>query len=103
MQTRNRFLDDFARLASGAMGAAAGVKGEVEGRLHQQFERILADMDLVTREEFDAVKAMAQKAREEQEALNDRLRALERELQAKGKARPASGKRPSTRKSTAKT
>ncbi len=86
MQIENRFLDDLARIASGAMGAAAGMKGEVETRLRRQLERILANMDLVRREEFDAVKAMAAKARAEQEVLAERVTALEAGLE-KPKAR----------------
>jgi len=77
MQTQNRLLDDLARVATSALGVAAGMRGEIETRLRDQFERILSNMDLVTREEFDAVKAMAAKAREEQEDLAARLAALE--------------------------
>ena len=77
MQTQNRLLDDLARVASGALGVAAGMRAEVEARLRDQFERVLAQLDLVTREEFDAVKAMAVKAREEQEVLTARLTELE--------------------------
>ena len=82
MQTQNRLLDDLARVATGALGVAAGMRGEIEARLRDQFERILARMDLVTREEFDAVKAMAAKARAEQERLEDRLAVLEAKLAA---------------------
>ena len=77
MQINNRLLDDLARVASGALGVAAGVKGEVEALLRQRFERILTDMDLVGREEFEAVKAMAAKARAEQEALAEKVARLE--------------------------
>jgi hypothetical protein len=77
MQTQNRLLDDLARVASGALGVAAGMRAEVEARLREQFERVLAELDLVPREEFDAVKAMAVKAREEQEVLAERLARLE--------------------------
>ncbi|MHA1601358.1 MAG: accessory factor UbiK family protein [Alphaproteobacteria bacterium] len=80
MQTQNRLLDDLARVATGALGVAAGMRGEIEARLRDQFERVLSRMDLVTREEFDAVKAMAAKARTEQEALHERLAALEAEI-----------------------
>lgn len=82
MQSQNRLLDDLARVASGALGVASGVREEVEGRLRQQFERILQQMDLVTREEFEAVQAMAAKARDEQEALAERVAALETRLAA---------------------
>jgi BMFP domain-containing protein YqiC len=77
MQSQNRIFDDIARVAAGAMGALTGVRGEVEARIRDQLERLLARMDLVSREEFEAVKAMAAKAREEQETLQRRLDALE--------------------------
>jgi BMFP domain-containing protein YqiC len=77
MQSQNRLFDDLARLASGAVGALAGVKNEVEARLREQLERALAGMDLVDRDEFEAVKAMAAKARDEQERLAARLAAVE--------------------------
>src|SRR5262249_15945912 len=80
MQTQNPFLDDLAKVAAGAVGGLAGIKHEVETRLREQFERILGRMDLVTREEFEVVKAMAAKARAEQEAMAARLAALEAKL-----------------------
>ena len=82
MQSQNRFFDDLARVASGAVGALTGVKSEVEARLREQLEKILAGMDLVSREEFDALKAIAVKAREEQEDLAKRLADLESRLAA---------------------
>lgn len=87
MQSQNRFFDDLARVASGAVGALSGVRGEVEARLREQLERALAGMDLVTREEFEAVKAMAAKARAEQEDLAKQVAALEAEIAAL-RARP---------------
>jgi BMFP domain-containing protein YqiC len=92
MQTENPLLDDLARVATGALGALTGLRGEVEGRLRDQLERVLARMDLVTREEFDAVRAMAAKARLEQEALTQRLDAFEARLAAL-EAQPARGSR----------
>ena len=80
MQSQNRFFDDMARVAAGAVGALAGVRGEIETRLRDQLERVLAGMDLVSREEFEAVKAMAAKAREEQEVLLQRIETLEARL-----------------------
>jgi len=77
MQTRNRLLDDLARVANGAAGVTTGMRDEVEALVQQRVERVLARLNLVTREEFDAVKAMAAKARSEQEALEKRLRDLE--------------------------
>src|SRR4029077_17581169 len=86
MQSQNRFFDDVARVASGAVGAISGVRGEIEARLRDQLERVLAGMDLVSREEFEAVKAMAAKAREEQELLLRRVEALEARLIGSGPA-----------------
>jgi len=77
MQSQNRFLDDLARVAAGAMGTLSGVRGEVESRVREQLERVLAGMDLVSRDEFEAVKAMAAKARSEQEDLQKRIADLE--------------------------
>ncbi|HSR71454.1 MAG TPA: accessory factor UbiK family protein [Kiloniellales bacterium] len=84
MQTQNRLLDDLARVASGALGVAAGMRGEIEERLREQFARILSQMDLVTREEFEVVKAMAAEARAEQERLAERVAALEAERKRSG-------------------
>jgi len=77
MQSQNRFFDDMARVASGAASALSGVREEIEARLRGQLERILAGMDLVSREEFEAVKTMAAKARAEQEDLLRRVAELE--------------------------
>ncbi len=77
MQTRNRFLDDIGQLMTNAMGVAQGAREEAENAMRGMVDRFLADRDLVTREEFDAVRAMAQKAREENEALRARVEALE--------------------------
>jgi BMFP domain-containing protein YqiC len=79
-QTSNRFFDDIARLMNDAAGAAQGVKREIDTVVRHQAERILNDLDLVKREEFDAVKDMARLAREENEALNARIAALEARL-----------------------
>jgi BMFP domain-containing protein YqiC len=79
-QTSNRLLDEFARLMTDAAGAAQGVKREVEGVMRAQGERMLKDMDVVRREEFEVVKAMAEKARAENERLEARIAALEAEL-----------------------
>jgi hypothetical protein len=77
MQTRNRFFDDIGQLMTNAMGVAQGAKDEAETAMKGLMDRWLADRDFVTREEFDAVRAMAQKAREENEALKARIAALE--------------------------
>ncbi|MGC2411999.1 MAG: accessory factor UbiK family protein [Stellaceae bacterium] len=89
MQSQNRFFDDLARVASGAVGAISGVRGEIESRLRDQLERVLAGMDLVSREEFEAVKAMAAKAREEQELLQARIEVIEGRRAAAAKTRKA--------------
>jgi BMFP domain-containing protein YqiC len=94
MQSQNRFFDDLARVASGAVGALSGVRSDIEARLRDQLERVLAGMDLVSREEFEAVKAMAAKARGEQEELLRRIAALESQLAGRDKtpARRTRGK-----------
>ncbi|MDF2367799.1 MAG: accessory factor UbiK family protein [Sneathiella sp.] len=86
MQTNSRLFDDLARLATGALGTAQGVKTEWENLFHQRLERFINEMDLVPREEFDAVKAMAVLAREENETLKERLAALEEKIAAQSKA-----------------
>ncbi len=80
MQIDSRLLDDLARLLSGAMGTAQGARHEVEGLFRRQIERALGAMDVVGRDEFEAVKAIAAKARAEQEALAERLARLEAQL-----------------------
>ena len=79
-QSSNRVLDDLARLMTDAVGAAQGARREVETVMRGQAERMLRGMDLVQREEFEAVKAMAEKARTENERLEARLAALEAEM-----------------------
>lgn len=86
MQTQNKFFDDISRLATNAMGVAQGARTEAENAVKSLIDRWLADRDLVTREEFDAVRAMAQKAREENEVLKTRLAALEARLDGKPSA-----------------
>lgn len=78
----NRILDDFAKLMTDAAGAAQGVRKEVETAFHAQAERFMNSMDIVKREEFEAVKEMAVKAREENDALLARIEALEARLGA---------------------
>ncbi len=81
-QTSNRLLDEVAKLMTDAAGAAQGLRQEAEGLMRAQAERILASMDVVKREEFEAVKAMAEKARTENERLADLVAALEARLAA---------------------
>jgi BMFP domain-containing protein YqiC len=80
MQSDNRFFDDAAKLASGVLGTLVGVRREIEQMARAQLERMLASMNLVARDEFEAVKAMAAKARSEQEDLVARVAALEAAL-----------------------
>jgi BMFP domain-containing protein YqiC len=80
MQTDNRLLDDMAKAASGALGSLAGLRHEIEMRVQQQLERLLGRMNLVSREEFETMKAVAQAAREQQIRLERRLREIEAKL-----------------------
>lgn len=77
MSGANKFFDDMSKLMTSAMGVAQGARTEAETAMRSWMDRWLADRDFVTREEFDAVRAMAQKAREENEALKARVVALE--------------------------
>ena len=83
MQTRNKFFDDMSQLMTNAMGVAQGAKTEAETAMKSWIDRWMADRDFVTREEFDAARAMAQKAREENAALEARILALEAALAKK--------------------
>ena len=100
MQSRNRLLDDLAKVAGSAAGVAAGLKNEVEARLRHQFERVLDGLELVDRDEFEAARAMAAEARAE----NERLAARIANLEAAAKSGNTAGKttRKSTKKSTKK-
>ena len=99
MQTENRFLDGMARFLTDAAGAAQAFRAEMEGMVKSRFERLISDLDLVQREEFEAVKAMAARARTENEKLAARVTKLEAKLGAQsGHARarirkPAPAKR----------
>jgi BMFP domain-containing protein YqiC len=96
-QTTNRIFDELGKLMTDAAGAAQGARREVEGVLRGQAERILADLDLVKREDFEAVKTMAVKAREENEILRARVEALEARitaLEVPGSGHPGIGSSP---------
>ena len=80
MQTRNPFIDDLTKVANGAVGALSGMKDEVEARVRDQIAKILDGMDIPRRDEFDAVKAMAAKAREENEELKKQIAELQTKL-----------------------
>jgi BMFP domain-containing protein YqiC len=89
-QTSNRLLDEFAKLMTDAAGVAQGLRREVETAVRSQAERFLGEMNVVQREEFEAVREMAARAREENEALRKRLEELEARLSAGGgKGEPA--------------
>ena len=77
MQSKNKFMDDIGQMMTNAMGVAQGAKDEAETAMKGLVDRWLADRDFVTREEFDAVRAMAQKARKENNTLKTRLDAME--------------------------
>ena len=91
MQIDNRLLDDLARVAASAAGVVSGVKDEVEARIRQRLEDVLGGLDLVTRDEFEAVREMAAAARAENEALARRIAALE-EASGGAKAKAKGGK-----------
>ncbi len=92
-QTSNRFFDEIGRLMNDAAGAAQGVKREVDAVVRTQAEKILRDLDIVKREEFEAVKDMARLAREENEALKARIAVLEAKLGATSSAPDAGSTR----------
>ena len=83
VQPTNKVLDEFAKLMTDAADVAQGFKREADSVVKSQLERFLSELDLVTREEFDAVRKMAIKAREENDALSERLAALEKKLAKK--------------------
>ena len=80
MQNQYRFFDDLARLANGAVGTLAGARNEVEVLFRQRLEAAMAEIDMVPRDEFEVVREMARKAREENELLLKRLEDLEQKL-----------------------
>ena len=82
MQPTSRFFDDLAKMAGGAVSSFGAVKEEIETRVKERVERLMAEMDVPTGDEMAAVRSMAQKAREEQETLHERVAELERRVQA---------------------
>ena len=86
MQSENRFFDDFAKMLNGAAGTIAGVGREAEASVRERFKEWIAGLDFVSREEFEAVKAMAAAARDDADALKARLDALDAKA---GKSKPA--------------
>ena len=97
MQSNNRIFGDLARLASGAMSAAAGARDEMEQMLQSRFERFLNDRGWISREEFDATTEMAQKAREQQELIMKRLVKLEEKLLQLEKVKKPLARKPKIR------
>ncbi|MDA0675739.1 MAG: accessory factor UbiK family protein [Proteobacteria bacterium] len=82
MQTRSRLLHDLTRVAGGAMSTAVGAKDEIEALLRNRLDRLVQRLDLVAREELEAIRAVAVRAREEQERLGERMTELERQVEA---------------------
>ena len=97
MQSNNRIFGDVARLASGAMSAAAGARDEMEQMLQSRFERFLNDRGWISREEFDATTEMAQKAREQQDLIMERLVKLEEKLIQLEKVKKPLARKPKVR------
>lgn len=92
MQTQNRLFDDLSKVASGAFGTIAGLGREMEAMMRERFEKFVAGMDLIKRDEFEAVQTMAANARAEADALKARVEALEARLDMK----PAAAEKPKT-------
>lgn len=100
MQTDNRLFDDLAKVANGALHTMSSVRDEIENRVRERVERWLGEMDMVPREEFDAIKAVAQEARAEQEKLTARVDALEKRvaaLETPGKPAAATRRKPAAK------
>jgi BMFP domain-containing protein YqiC len=101
MQTDNRLLDDLARMANGALNTLSGLRDEIESRVRERVERVLANMDMVPRDEFEAIKAVAQTARAAQEDLAAKVAELERRVNelsaAKSERKPAATRRRSAK------
>ena len=102
MQTSNRLFDDLARVASGAFSTLSGLREEIETRVRERVERMAADLDLITREEFDAVRTMAAKARTAQEELAAKVATLEGELAELRGAGSAKAAKPRTSRKRSK-
>ncbi|PCJ75677.1 MAG: pyrroline-5-carboxylate reductase [Rhodobacteraceae bacterium] len=93
MQSRNRIFDDMSQLMTNAMGVAQGAKDEAETAMKSMIDRWMADRDFVSRDEFDAVREMATKAREENATLLARIEALEAKPKPKPRAKPKAAKK----------
>ena len=104
MEARRRLFDDLSKIATSAAGVVQGASQEVEQMVRQRFEKLVDSLDFVTREEFDAVKAMAETARRENEALEKRIKALEpaKPASAKGAKSKTARSKATSRKTTGK-
>ncbi len=101
MQSQKRLLDDIARVTTGALGTLQGVKQELESYFHQQFDKLIGSKVLIGREEFEVVKAMAAKARAENERLAARVAELEKAVKPKRtQAKPKAQAKPKTKVQT---
>ena len=98
MQTRNKLFEDLSQIMTNAMGVAQGAKAEAETAMKSWMDRWLAERDFVSRDEFDAVRLMAQKAREENAELRARIEALEGAKPAAKKTRSTAAKKPAAKK-----
>ena len=104
MQSSNRFFDDLAKVATGAVSTFTGAKSELETYVRQQLQRLLKDADLIKREEFEVIKSVAIKARTEQEILEERIKNLEKKLNlTKKTVKTKRAKKTSTKKPLKKT
>lgn len=104
MEARRRLFDDLSKIATSAAGVVQGASQEVEQMVRQRFEKLVDSLDFVTREEFDAVKAMAETARRENEALEKRIKVLEpaKPASAKGAKSKSARSKATSRKTTGK-
>ncbi|MBL4645900.1 MAG: hypothetical protein COA52_11760 [Hyphomicrobiales bacterium] len=98
-QSTNRLMDEFAKLATDAAGVAQGVRREVETAVKSQIERLLSDMDMVSREEFEATKEMAANARNENDALRSELNALRETVEGLNSRKTTTTRKPAAKKS----
>ena len=96
MQTKNRLFDDIAKVANSAVSTFAGLKGEIENMVQNRIENLMTDMNMISRDEFEAVKGMIAKARSEQERLETKVKELEKKLTKSLKPTPQK-KRASTK------
>ena len=101
MKTENRFFDEMAKMATGAVGAFAGVREQIQAEIKSQINRFIVEMDFVPREDFEIVEAMAREARLENKKLAGRLDALEGRTGSKT-AKPSAAKKAAPKKTTSK-